>query len=662
MGPALRLCLVLESTARAGAHWQSGAVLRYLIEPLLALVEAAPGGCELALVCFGAHAPHSAAAVESSLGWWSGGSVAQFRTHLLDSLTFSGGGGQAVALAEALLEAASLFACPPAVSGGGAAGAAPACQQHCLVFLASDPAPQPVTWPFPEDCCMAKLPGLATSAELCHTLRRRGVLLGLAGSSALLSSSQQLWHVANLASDAPISLESARWDRLKRQHGGELVQQQLMRSVVSLPGGGYATLPFWPQALEALQQKAGGRLLSAALAASRAAGTLPVVGGDSLEPVADSEELPAKHARTTSAVAGRPASAAGGASALGLAGNGLPTGMIVPGAAPPAGAGAAAPLASHAGTPPMAAAVPAVPTPLAAVLPSPEGPPVVQWTPPGTAATQQATPPVAASPGSFWEVLNAEILSPAEAESMPVPVPAVHTPRSTPHEPAVQGLPLPPVQQAQQQAAPPRPQLAMAAQQPMAQPVPVPHLQRAQPPHAQHAGQQPRVLPGMLAGGGAVGGAPPPAAAAPSPASPHAGVGGTHGRYALVHSCRVVVDQRVTRSSTLLLGMGQVWALQSEAAALSAVSWPQELHVAKALAHHTAKSVLASKPGCRQTRLRMTYATPEAEALPGQLLEAGLVGIAALGSTALGVLFPMRHPQGHHILLNLAVVPNGKAA
>ncbi len=206
----------------------------------------------------------------------------------------------------------------------------------------------------------------------------------------------------------------------------------------------------------------------------------------------------------------------------------------------------------------MAAAVPAVPTPLAAVLPSPEGPPVVQWTPPGTAATQQATPPVAASPGSFWEVLNAEILSPAEAESMPVPVPAVHTPQSTPHEPAVQGLPLPPVQQAQQQAAPPPPQLAMAAQQPMAQPVPVPHLQRAQPPHAQHAGQQPRVLPGMLAGGGAVGGAPQPAAAAPSPASPHAGVGGTHGRYALVHSCRVVVDQKVTRSSTLLLGMGQV--------------------------------------------------------------------------------------------------------
>lgn len=50
----------------------------------------------------------------------------------------------------------------------------------------------------------ATLPGLATSAELCHTLRRRGVLLGMAGSAALLSSPQQLWHLVNLTSDAPI--------------------------------------------------------------------------------------------------------------------------------------------------------------------------------------------------------------------------------------------------------------------------------------------------------------------------------------------------------------------------------------------------------------------------------------------------------------------------
>lgn len=55
-------------------------------------------------------------------------------------------------------------------------------------------------------CLMSqfKLPGLATSAELFHCLRRRGVLLSLAGSSALLSSQAHLWHLANLASDSPI--------------------------------------------------------------------------------------------------------------------------------------------------------------------------------------------------------------------------------------------------------------------------------------------------------------------------------------------------------------------------------------------------------------------------------------------------------------------------
>lgn len=375
------------------------------------------------------------------------------------------------------------------------------------------------------------------------------------------------------------------------------------------------------------------------------------------------------------------------------------------GNAKPADMPAPAPLAVHAATPPIAAAAPAVPTPLAGIVPSPEGPPVVQWTPPGTAAAQQATPPVAASPGSFWEVLNAEILSPAEAEPSAVPAPAVQTPSSTPHEPAVQGLPLPPVQQAQQGAAAPA-RHAMA-HPPMAHAVPL-SGQHAQHPHqAQHAVQpppqlqQPQALAstaaggmlGMPGGGGMVSGAPLLAATAASAASPHSGMGETHGRYVMVHSCRVVVDQRVTRSATLLLGMGQVsgrgraachpvrpcpvagglsggcparsdacpssgthlawlpgrklssrqwrasvaplwmpchsatdsllpalacpraqvWAMQSEAAALSGVSWPQELHVVKTLAQHTAKHALASKPGCRKTRLRMSYASTEAE-------------------------------------------------
>lgn len=50
------------------------------------------------------------------------------------------------------------------------------------------------------------------------------------------------------------------------------------------------------------------------------------------------------------------------------------------------------------------------------------------------------------------------------------------------------------------------------------------------------------------------------------------------------------------------------------------------------------------------------------QAFPAHLLDAGMVGIATLGGTALGVLFPLRHPQAPQIVLNLAVVPNTKGA
>jgi len=273
--------LALECTARAGALWRLAWRDR-LIEPLLALLDAEPGGCEIALVLFGAQVhPYSAAVVESSLAWCS--SVAQFRRQL-ENLGFAGGGNQPVGLAEALLEAASLFACGSSSAGGGGSGSSAAVQQHCLVCLASDPGTQPVPWPFAEDCgvvsverrggglagwhaagrlhlmavwvgsqlpravvavvgrgcqfsvahiaqpslghaylsvprcvcvpapnplraCLwplqAKLAGLATSAELCHAFWRRGITLSLAGPS-LLASSQQLWHVLSLVSDAPL--------------------------------------------------------------------------------------------------------------------------------------------------------------------------------------------------------------------------------------------------------------------------------------------------------------------------------------------------------------------------------------------------------------------------------------------------------------------------
>jgi hypothetical protein len=112
-----------------------------LVEPLLD-----QPGLEMALVLFGAHPPHSLAAVESGLGWFS---VERFR-RLLSDLEFVGGGHQPVALAEALLEAASLFAIPLANPG------LPAPQQHLIVCIASEPAVLPVPWPYPDDCSMVR--------------------------------------------------------------------------------------------------------------------------------------------------------------------------------------------------------------------------------------------------------------------------------------------------------------------------------------------------------------------------------------------------------------------------------------------------------------------------------------------------------------------------
>ena len=148
MAATLRLCVLVEVTARHRHLWHH-TTLPQVVEPLLAYLQAAIG-VELALVLFGAHPPHSLAAVESPLGWCRG--VGHFRRQLLDggSLECAGGGGQPVALAEALLEAAALFTLP----GGGST-----CQQHCLVCLASEPAVQPVAWPFFQDCTMVSSTG-----------------------------------------------------------------------------------------------------------------------------------------------------------------------------------------------------------------------------------------------------------------------------------------------------------------------------------------------------------------------------------------------------------------------------------------------------------------------------------------------------------------------
>lgn len=136
MALPLRLCLAVECTSRLNDLWRT--LLGGFVDPLLV-----QPGLELALIVFGAHPPHSLAAVESGLRWFS---VDRFRS-LLSDLEFVGGGHQPVALAEALLEAASLFALPPI---------SPAPQQHLIVCIASEPATLPVPWSHPDDCVMVR--------------------------------------------------------------------------------------------------------------------------------------------------------------------------------------------------------------------------------------------------------------------------------------------------------------------------------------------------------------------------------------------------------------------------------------------------------------------------------------------------------------------------
>lgn len=141
----LRLCLCVEVTTRHARYWPH--VLEALLAPLLGYLDAASSlqSCEIACVLFGSHPPFSTAAVQSTLGWCSG--TAQLR-QLVECLEFVGGGGQPVALAEALLEAAGLFCLPSSsISASG-------CQQHCLVCLATEPASCPVPWPYTEDCTL----------------------------------------------------------------------------------------------------------------------------------------------------------------------------------------------------------------------------------------------------------------------------------------------------------------------------------------------------------------------------------------------------------------------------------------------------------------------------------------------------------------------------
>lgn len=168
----------------------------------------------------------------------------------------------------------------------------------------------------------------------------------------------------------------------------------------------------------------------------------------------------------------------------------------------------------------------------------------LQWTSPGGGG--QPTPPHvagAASPGSFMDIMAAEICTPAmvspgvdqpsplgdqmmatmmqQAAPPALPPPAVH-------QPSVAGLPIPPVH----------------------------HEQHQQHQQFMHSGG-----PAAGLGGG------------PGPASVPLGGGGGE-QYALVHTGTVVVDPKVTRGTSLLLGMGQVRAWQPAAHTTASASPP----------------------------------------------------------------------------------------
>ncbi|KAI3436786.1 hypothetical protein D9Q98_006197 [Chlorella vulgaris] len=570
--PSLRLCLAVECGARMAPLWQ--ALLHGMIEPILA--HYGPS-LELALVLFGAHPPHSLAAVESSIGWTSDADEQQ---RLLGDAQFIGGGGSSpVALAEALLEVAALFA----IADASPDAAAP--QQHCLVCITSDPAVHPVPWPCAEDCDMANLPGLATSAELIRALPRRGIQLGWAGNSFLQSPSL-LWHVANLVSEQPLSLSDARLEVLKQHQEGTL--QQLFRLAVSVPGGATAVLPTWPLALKVLLRAGAKQLtLSAALAAGSSTHLGAELGGASegLALAVDSpdaraqllDEPAAKRARLNNSTA------ALGSAAAASAGTGMP------------------------GTAPL------------------------QWTSPGGGG--QPTPPHvagAASPGSFMDIMAAEICTPAmvspgvdqpsplgdqmmatmmqQAAPPALPPPAVH-------QPSVAGLPIPPVH----------------------------HEQHQQHQQFMHSGG-----PAAGLGGG------------PGPASVPLGGGGGE-QYALVHTGTVVVDPKVTRGTSLLLGMGQVRALPQQAATLQAMPWPSELRISKNVAVSDAHAFIKSKQGCIHTRLKIAYSSQEGAGFLERQMHLRAAGILSLHANMLAVLLPFQHPGTREVLLRLVLVPTGSS-
>ena len=174
---------------------------------------------------------------------------------------------------------------------------------------------------------------------------------------------------------------------------------------------------------------------------------------------------------------------------------------------------------------PAAAAAPSSCGPGTAASAGGEPSPAIQlpnWTPPAAA---QGTPPLdgaaGASPGSFWEVLNAEILlspdglapNPGAGGGMPAPAAAM----------------LPPAQAPPQQLAPPPQQLPAVQGLPTPPGPPLQGLQRWPTPDE---------------------------AALASAASLGSAGGGS--KYALVHTAQLLVDPKLTKGAPRMLGLAEV--------------------------------------------------------------------------------------------------------
>ncbi|GAB4820614.1 hypothetical protein N2152v2_007660 [Parachlorella kessleri] len=209
--------------------------------------------------------------------------VSQLR-QWLDDVDFCGGGGQPVALGEALLELAAMLELPTSL---GLAPGSPPVQAHCLVCMVSDPAALAVPWPYPSAYGQwACLPGLITPPELVHALCMRRVTLGLASryrTRQHLSTPLLVHWLHTLLTPKATPMNP---DHFLKEHQAEL--EGLATRMTKTAGGSVAVFPRWDQALQAVLQYNKGQAVQQQPPGARLPGASPaVLDGDAASPALD---------------------------------------------------------------------------------------------------------------------------------------------------------------------------------------------------------------------------------------------------------------------------------------------------------------------------------------------------------------------------------------